>query len=284
MNFKPMPEIIKISVLFLSLLLFGSAAVGAQAKGKKKKEGSASKVQNSDTQPEDTQKSPAQEAQISEEQTTVPEQPSSPPSSDQTSAPVSPSSPPSSSSASPPPSSPSSAISSSTSTTVSLTKIIDAIKKLKDEISNSEKRMDEIVGIVLSSTETKGSRIILSHKNEMSQDFVLVDATFSLDGAPIFKKEDVDGILKDQETLIYDGAILPGQHTLSVSLVYRGQGFGILSYISKYKFKVKSKHQFEVKQGKGLELKVVCFEKGDINTKIEDRPAIKYIERKVEIE
>jgi hypothetical protein len=166
----------------------------------------------------------------------------------------------------------------------SIQKILDGLKKLKDEVAQSEKRMDDIVSVVLSSAETKGSRIVLIHRTEMSPDFVLVGATFSLDGAPFYKKTDEDGLLLEQEVVLYDGAILPGKHSLSVSLVFRGHGFGIMSYLSKYKFKVRSKHSFEVKQGKGLELKVVCFEKGDINTKLEDRPAIKYVEKKIEME
>jgi len=166
----------------------------------------------------------------------------------------------------------------------SIEKIIKALKALKGKIAQSEKRMNDIVSVVLSSAETKGSRINLIHRSDMSPDFKLVEATFSLDGAPIYKKSDDDGIMFDKEIGIYDGAILPGDHKLSVTLVFRGHGYGILSYLSKYKFKVRSSHSFSVKQGKGIQLTVIGFEKGDVNTKLEDRPAVKYSEKSIEME
>lgn len=166
----------------------------------------------------------------------------------------------------------------------SIDKILKTLKALKGRLDQSEKRMDEIVGIVLSSAETKGSRIKLIHRSEMSPDFKLVQITYSLDGAPIYKKSDDDGLLMDKEVEIYDGAILPGDHKLAVTLIYRGHGYGIMSYLSKYKFKVRSSHSFSVKQGKGIQLKVISFEKGDVNTKLEDRPAVKYSEKKIDME
>ncbi len=166
----------------------------------------------------------------------------------------------------------------------SIDKILKTLKAIKGRLEQSEKRMDEIVGIVLSSAETKGSRIKLIHRTEMSPDFKLVQITYSLDGAPIYKKSDDDGLLMDKEVEIYDGAILPGDHKLAVTLIYRGHGYGIMSYLSKYKFKVRSSHSFSVKQGKGIQLKVISFEKGDVNTKLEDRPAVKYSEKKIEME
>lgn len=166
----------------------------------------------------------------------------------------------------------------------SIEKILKALKALKGKIEQSEKRMNDIVSVVLSSADTKGSRIVLIHRSEMSPDFKLVQATVSLDGAPIYKKSDDDGIMFDKEVEIYDGAILPGKHKLSVTLIYRGHGYGILSYLSKYKFKVRSTHSFAVKEGKGIQLKIVSFEKGDTGTKLEDRPAIKYGEKKIGME
>jgi hypothetical protein len=166
----------------------------------------------------------------------------------------------------------------------SIDKILKTLKAIKERLELSEKRMDEIVGVVLSSADTKGSRIKLIHQSDMSPDFKLVQIIFSLDGAPIYKKSDDDGLTMDKEVEIYDGAILPGDHKLSVTLIYRGHGYGIMSYLSKYKFKVRSSHSFSVKQGKGIQLKVISFEKGDVNTKLEDRPAVKYSEKKIEME
>ncbi len=162
--------------------------------------------------------------------------------------------------------------------------IVKKIKSLQQMIKQSQQRMDEVVSIVLNTSETKGAKAIIALANSMSGSFVPVQAVVTLDGAPIFKKSDDDGILESGEMEVFNGAILPGEHTLSVLLVYRGAGYGIFSYLQGYKFKVRSSTKFKVKEGKGIDLKIIGYEKGDQDTKMEDRPAIKYVQTKIEID
>ena len=53
-----------------------------------------------------------------------------------------------------------------------------------------------------------------------------------------------------QEFDVYNGAIQPGSHTLSVALHYQGNGFGVFSYLKGYKFNVKSSHTFVAGESK----------------------------------
>ena len=162
--------------------------------------------------------------------------------------------------------------------------IIKKIKALQKKIKQSQQRMDDVVSIVLNTSETKGAKAILALENKMSGSFVLIQVVVNLDGAPIFKKTDDDGLLESGEMEVFNGAILPGEHTLGVLLVYRGAGYGIFSYLKGYKFKVRSSHKFKVKEGKGIKLTVVGYEKGDENTKMENRPAVKYVEKKIAVD
>jgi hypothetical protein len=162
--------------------------------------------------------------------------------------------------------------------------IVDRIKELQKQIQQSQERMDEIVGIVLNTADTKGAKAVISLVNGMSGSFVPIQAVVSLDGAPIFKKSDEDGILTAGEVEVFNGAILPGEHTLSVLLVYRGAGYGIFSYLQGYRFKVRSSTKFKVKEDKGIRLEIIGYEKGDQDTKMEDRPAIKYTQEKMDID
>jgi hypothetical protein len=162
--------------------------------------------------------------------------------------------------------------------------IVKKIKALQKKIKQSQQRMDEVVSIVLNTSDTKGARAILALENMMSGSFVLIQAVVALDGAPIFKKSDDDGLLESGEMEVFNGAILPGEHTLSVLLVYRGAGYGIFSYLKGYRFKVRSTHKFKVKEGKGVKLTVVGYEKGDEETKMENRPAVKYVEEKISVD
>lgn len=172
----------------------------------------------------------------------------------------------------------------STKQAVKIPEIVKKIKELQNKIKQSQQRMDEVVDIVLNTSDTKGAKAIIALENGMSGSFIPIQAVVSLDGAPIFKKSDEDGILATGEMEVFNGAILPGEHTLSVLLVYRGAGYGIFSYLQGYRFKVRSSTKFKVKESKGIKLKIVGYEKGDQDTKMEDRPAIKYVQQKISID
>ena len=119
------------------------------------------------------------------------------------------------------------------------------------------------------------SRAIIHHKNEMGSSFKLIKAAFALDGVQIAATS--DAALADlQEFDVYNGAIQPGSHTLSVALQYQGNGFGVFSYLKGYKFNVKSSHTFVAGESKTTNITVVGYEKGNITTKLSDKPAIEF--------
>ncbi len=63
----------------------------------------------------------------------------------------------------------------------------------------------------------------------MSSSYRLVKAVYALDGAPIFNKRRRGGLASAsaEQFDIYNGSIVPGEHTLTVNLEYRGHGYGI---------------------------------------------------------
>ncbi len=68
----------------------------------------------------------------------------------------------------------------------------------------------------------------------------------------------------------------PGDHTLQVVLKLRGHGYGVFSYLRGYKFNVPATHSFTVTEGKAIKLEAVVWEKGDVTTPLEERPAIRW--------
>jgi hypothetical protein len=107
--------------------------------------------------------------------------------------------------------------------------------------------------------------------------FKLNSVQYALDGQPIFKKVDVKGDLDDiEEKEIFSGNIVPGNHNISVQMVFQGQGYGFFSYVKGYKFRVKSSYTFTAEEGKIITVKIVGFERGGITTSLEERPAIRY--------
>ena len=120
------------------------------------------------------------------------------------------------------------------------------------------------------------SRAIIHHKNEMGSSFTLVKAAYALDGVQICSKSDERqpgrhaGVRRLQRR---DPARI---HTLSVALIYQGNGFGVFSYLKGYKFNVKSSHTFVAGESKTTNIKVVGYEKGNITTQLSDKPAIDF--------
>jgi hypothetical protein len=152
------------------------------------------------------------------------------------------------------------------------------INELKEQIFRSKARLSLLAETVLQGV-VAGSQARIVHQNKMGSSYKLVKVLYSLDGAPIFNKADEEGSLGDREEFdVYNGSIVPGEHTLTVKLEYRGNGYGIFSYLKGYRFKVNSSHTFTAPEGKAVTLRIVGYEKGGPTAPLEDRPAIQYIE------
>jgi hypothetical protein len=153
------------------------------------------------------------------------------------------------------------------------------INELKEQIFRSKARLSLLAETVLSGV-VAGAQAVIVHENRMSSSYRLVKAVYALDGARIFSKADEEGALGDQRDIdIYDGSIVPGEHTLTVNLEYRGNGYGIFSYLKGYRFRVKSNYSFTAPEGKAVTIHVVAYEKGGPTAPLEERPAIRYVER-----
>jgi len=153
----------------------------------------------------------------------------------------------------------------------------ERVSDLKEKIFRTKARLQSLQEMVIGGDITTGAKAILVHRNEMGSSFYLESASYALDGAPIFTKVDVEGDLEKREEFeIFNGRVSPGEHQISVQLVYRGHGYGIFSYLEGYKFRVQSSNTFTAEAGKVISIRVVGFEKGGITAELKDRPAIRY--------
>ncbi len=153
------------------------------------------------------------------------------------------------------------------------------INMLQEQIYRSKARLSLLAESVISGV-IGGSKAIIVHRNDLGRSFRLTRAVFALDGSPIFSRTNDEGGLDDEEEFeLFNGAVVPGEHTLSVNLEYRGHGYGIFSYLKGYRFKVRSSHAFTAGEGKLIQLRVVAYEKGGPTTPLEDRPDVRYVER-----
>jgi len=175
-----------------------------------------------------------------------------------------------------PPGTPSEAKTSKQAYNVKIKGLEEKVNQLKEKIFRSKARLMLLRETVLTGV-ISGATAKISHSNEMGAAYKLISAAYYLDGAPIFKKVDLEGSLDEKKEFeIYAGNVVPGPHLISVQLQYRGHGFGIFSYLEGYRFKVKSSYSFNAEEGKITDIKVVGYEKGGLTTDLKDRPSIRY--------
>jgi hypothetical protein len=150
------------------------------------------------------------------------------------------------------------------------------VNDLKEQVFRTRARLNLLKETVLGGV-IGASRCVIKHKNEMGATFRLVKVVYALDGVQIMNKVDDTGHLADMpEFDVYNGAIQPGNHTLSVQVVYQGSGFGVFSYLKGYKFKATSSNTFVAADGKATTVTVVGYEKGGLTTNMEDKPALDF--------
>ena len=164
----------------------------------------------------------------------------------------------------------------SSSQKVELKNLEQKVNELKEKIFRSKARLNLLKETVLHGV-IAGSKAIIRHKNEMGTSFRLVKLVYSMDGAEIYAKADDGGALdKMKDFEVFNGSIVPGNHTVSVLMVFRGHGYGIFSYLKGYKFTVRSSHTFTAGEGRQTDLAVRAYEQGNITTELKDRPAIDF--------
>lgn len=150
------------------------------------------------------------------------------------------------------------------------------VNDLKERIFRSKARLILLKETVLNGV-ISGAKAVIVHKNEMGSSFSLQQVSYALDGAPLYNKTDTTGELDESDEIeLFSGSIVPGNHNLSVYLLYRGNGYGVFSYLSGYSFKIKSSHAFTAEEGKVTTMRVVAYERGGFTTDLKDRPAVRY--------
>jgi hypothetical protein len=162
---------------------------------------------------------------------------------------------------------------------VRLRELETRVDELKEQIRRSHTRLSLLSETILSGG-VGGARAEVKFTNDMSSVFRLTRALFVLDGAVQYNKQDDTGALAAQKEIpIFSGSVPPGDHTLQVLLQFHGYGYGVFSYLRGYRFEVKSSHSFTVTEGKTMSLEAIAYEKGGVTTPVEQRPAVRFVEK-----
>lgn len=153
----------------------------------------------------------------------------------------------------------------------------DSVAELKEQIFRSKAKLTLLTEQVQGGNGA-GSRIVITHKNQMGANFLLVEVNYFLDGTPLWQEVDDSGakLTPMKEHPLWDGRIVEGSHTLTVEMKYRGNGTGVWQYLTGYELKLKDSITFTAESNKLVSIDVVGFEKGNFTTEMTDRPAIRF--------
>jgi len=164
---------------------------------------------------------------------------------------------------------------------VRLRDLEERIDQLKEQIRRSHTRLSLLSDTILSGGSA-GARSNVKFTNELSGAFKITRLLIVLDGAVQYNKTDASGAISDQSEIpVFNGSIPPGDHTLQVLLNLQGSGYGVFSYLRGYRFEVRSSHSFTAVDGKTIQLQAIAYEKGGLTTPLEERPAVRYVEKTV---
>jgi hypothetical protein len=121
-----------------------------------------------------------------------------------------------------------------------------------------------------------GAQVLIAHANEMGASFRLTKLIYALDGTQIFVRTDdtAENLYKAKSFDVFAGPISPGNHSLAAVATYRGHGYGVFEYLSKYTFTAKGGQAFIAGEGKISKVDCRGFEKGGPTTPLEKRSAI----------
>ncbi len=150
------------------------------------------------------------------------------------------------------------------------------VNALKESVFRSKATLQLLKEIVVEGSTT-GSRVALWHVNELGSSYNVVSVTYFLNGQPIFTRTDENGELDNSEEIkIWEGALPPGSHGITVNAVLRGNGFGVFSYVEDYTFNVRSSYTFNAEDNHLSSVRVLIDERSGIGRSFIERPQVEY--------
>ncbi|TVQ92808.1 MAG: hypothetical protein EA397_06560 [Deltaproteobacteria bacterium] len=152
------------------------------------------------------------------------------------------------------------------------------VSSLKERVFRSKATLRLLKELVIEGS-TVGSRASIWHINKLSGAYTVESIQYFLDGKAVFSRTDTSGGLdKLRDVEIHSQTLAPGAHSLQVTMVLRGKGFGVFSYVRDYSFKIESNYGFTVEDGKITVIKASVNSQGGAFSSFVDRPDLTYTE------
>lgn len=154
--------------------------------------------------------------------------------------------------------------------------IEEQVNDLKEKVFRTKARLMALSEAVLGDRPS-GAKLVLHHRNELGSSYVLVSATYTFNGAPLFNRSDESGELNEREEfVVYDQRVPPGEHQINVQYKLRGHGFGVFSYLEGMRLSLTNSFTFTVEPGKVTTVNAIIHEKSGLTLEFKDKPSIRF--------
>lgn len=157
-----------------------------------------------------------------------------------------------------------------------LRSIEEEVNGLKERVFRSKATLQLLKEIVIQGSSS-GSNATIWHVNRLGNAYTVESLSYFLDGQSKFSKTDPAGSLDDsKEFKVFDGAVPPGDHAITLNVRLRGNGFGIFKYVEKYQVNFKANSIFTAEEGKSCQIKVVLEKQRGIGRSFTERPNVAF--------
>lgn len=156
-----------------------------------------------------------------------------------------------------------------------LRELEEKVVTLKEKVFRSKTRLLLLKERLLNDVIAE-AKVVIFHENDMGSSFKPVSVLYHLDGEKIYYQDDSTKLLEDTATFeIFNQNLVPGNHVLSVEMVYRGDS-SVFAYLKDYLFKLRASYTFYATKGKITTVRAIGFQKGDITYDLRERPSITF--------
>lgn len=147
----------------------------------------------------------------------------------------------------------------------------EEVNSLKERVFRSKATLQLLSEIVAQGSGT-GARGSIVHVHDLGRAYRVESLSYYLDGQSKFSRTGADGDMKGVDELkVFEGALSPGAHKLSVDMRLRGSG-GVFNYVDQISVQVPGEHTFEVEPGDDCRIKVTAEEKRGLSRSFTERP------------
>lgn len=147
-----------------------------------------------------------------------------------------------------------------------------AVNALKEDVFKSKAQLRELEEATLRG-KVSGSKGIVDFDNQAQGIFALVSGEFYLDEKLVYRVE-ADPKKPIEKLRVYDDALVPGDHVLTVKLRYKGSDRPLaqpFKYFQDYKFDLETTEKIPVEYGKTTIARVGVVDKGYFKAEIKER-------------